>query len=83
MKRAGIPKTLRVYEAGHRSKSHAVYESDSSSGEDAPGVPRVKPKGGWRVEDKLGFVPLHQGIRFVTRRDITTVSMDAHVACGH
>jgi hypothetical protein len=40
-----------VVKSGHRSKDHTVYESDSSSGEDAVGVSRSMPRGGWRVED--------------------------------
>jgi hypothetical protein len=54
-KRAGIPKDLRMVQSGHRSKAHTVYESDSSSGEDAVGVPRSMPRGGWRVEDLYHF----------------------------
>jgi hypothetical protein len=54
-KRAGVCKTLRMTQSGHRSKAHAVYESDSSSGEDAVGVSRTMPRGGWRVEDLYHF----------------------------
>ncbi len=54
-KRAGVCKTLRMAQSGHRSKAHAVYESDSSSGEDAVGVPRTMPRGGWRTEDLYHF----------------------------
>ena len=54
-KRAGIPKALRMAQSGHRSRAHTVYESDSSSGEDAVGVPRSMPRGGWRVEDLHHF----------------------------
>jgi hypothetical protein len=54
-KRAGIPKALRMEQSGHRSKAHTVYESDSSSGEDAPGVPRVRLRGGWKAEDLYCF----------------------------
>jgi hypothetical protein len=54
-KRAGICKSLRMAQSGHRSKAHAAYESDSSSGEDAVGVPRTMPRGGWRPEDLYHF----------------------------
>ena len=54
-KRVGIPKTFRMVQSGHRSKTHSVYESDSSSGEDAVGVPWSMPRGGWRVEDLYHF----------------------------
>ena len=54
-KRAGICKSLRMAQSGHRSKAHAAYESDSSSGEDAAGVPRTMPRGGWRPEELYHF----------------------------
>ena len=54
-KRAGIPKTLRMAQSGHRSQAHKVYESDSSSGDEAPGVPRAAPQEGWRLEDLYHF----------------------------
>jgi len=54
-KRAGICKSLRMAQSGHRSRAHTVYESDSSSGEDAPGVPRTMPRGGWKPEDLYHF----------------------------
>ena len=54
-KRAGIPKALRMAQSGHRSQAHKVYESDSSSGDEAPGVPRAAPQGGWKLEDLYQF----------------------------
>ena len=54
-KRAGVCKSLRMAQSGHRSKAHAVYESDSSSGEDAAGVPQTMPREGWRPEDLYHF----------------------------
>ena len=54
-KRAGIPKALRMAQSGHRSQAHKAYESDSSSGDEAPGVPRAAPQGGWRLEDLYQF----------------------------
>ena len=54
-KRVGICKSLWMTQSGHQSKPHTIYESDSSSGEDDPGVPRAMPRGGWRVEDLYSF----------------------------
>ena len=54
-KRAGIPKALRMAQSGHRSQAHKAYESDSSSGDEAPGVPRAALQGGWRLEDLYQF----------------------------
>ena len=55
VKRVDIPKALRMAQSGHHSQEHKVYESDSSSGDETPGVPRADPQGGWRLEDLYQF----------------------------